>query len=337
VFPENGPWVEALAHKGITCLQRQFTSLDKSHLIRSIRSFIYWYSVIKRHNVDIIHVNEHDNYPVIKHVAGLMNIPTVVGVRFVLDGGYGKWAFGSSHRPSNLLFTSQDQLDKSKHDLPTDFPASRISVIGNGRNLEPLRSQVQDFKANSAKKDGKSIVIGTASVIRPRKRIEDFIETIEELLNSGCNVKGVIAGGGKFADEKYFAYLQSLVKEKALNSSITFLGNVENVSEFYGSIDIFLSTSELETFGMSVLEAMACGLPVVTYEGGSVKEVLDDPQYTTQTGDKKDLFLKTKILVQNEKERELLGAKNRQRAFSTFDGQIIADRIMKVYEENMKQ
>jgi glycosyltransferase involved in cell wall biosynthesis len=93
-----------------------------------------------------------------------------------------------------------------------------------------------------------------------------------------------IVGGGR--DEKYVASLHSLVAELGISDDVVFVGAVplEQTLRFYQAADLFVYPSLNETFGLPILEAMACGCPVVTSDTSAMPEtaggaaVLADPK-----------------------------------------------------------
>lgn len=94
----------------------------------------------------------------------------------------------------------------------------------------------------------------------------------------------VIVGPGR--DEKYLAGLHSLAAELGIAADVVFVGGVplEETVSFYRAADIFVYPSLNETFGLPILEAMACGCPVVTSDTSAMPEiaggaaVLSDPK-----------------------------------------------------------
>jgi glycosyltransferase involved in cell wall biosynthesis len=94
----------------------------------------------------------------------------------------------------------------------------------------------------------------------------------------------VIVGAGR--DEKYLAQLHSLAAELGITRDLVFVGGVplEETVRFYQAADVFVYTSFNETFGLPILEAMACGCPVVTSDTSAMPEiaggaaVLSDPK-----------------------------------------------------------
>jgi glycosyltransferase involved in cell wall biosynthesis len=93
-----------------------------------------------------------------------------------------------------------------------------------------------------------------------------------------------IVGAGR--DEKYLASLQSLAAELGIASDVVFVGPVplEETVSFYRAADVFVYPSLNETFGLPILEAMACGCPVVTSDTSAMPEtaggaaILSDPR-----------------------------------------------------------
>ena len=62
---------------------------------------------------------------------------------------------------------------------------------------------------------------------------------------------------------------------KSLVGSVSFAGSVENVHEYLQAADVFAFPSEREAFGLSVIEAMACGLPVVSTNPGGLADIVN--------------------------------------------------------------
>ncbi len=93
-------------------------------------------------------------------------------------------------------------------------------------------------------------------------------------------------GGAGAAAEKHIAQLHSLAAELGISSDVVFVGKVplEETVRFYQAADVFVYPSLNETFGLPILEAMACGCPVVTSDTSAMPEtaggaaVLSDPR-----------------------------------------------------------
>jgi glycosyltransferase involved in cell wall biosynthesis len=168
--------------------------------------------------------------------------------------------------------------------------------------------------------------------LRARKRLEEFIEVVAGLAEKDPRVVGVLAGDAMPGDEDYRDRLQRLVAEPRYRPHVRMLGNIDDIEPFYQGIDIAVSTSEYETFGNSVCEAMACGRPVVGYTGGSVAEVVGDTGRIVATGDTAALSSALATLVDNAALRSELGTAARTRVRDEYSPARSFERVSRIYE-----
>lgn len=129
---------------------------------------------------------------------------------------------------------------------------SPISIIPNTLS----RAYIEDkMKSNPTKNE---VVLGTASRLAGVKGIGISILTLAELLSRGVNAKLLIAGKGPDETE-----LKQLVRNKGLESHVTFLGYCEDLKTFYEEVHIYMSTSFAESFGLSCLAAQHHCVPCI--------------------------------------------------------------------------
>lgn len=119
------------------------------------------------------------------------------------------------------------------------------------------------------------------SNFRPVKRVTDVVE-IFSLVRETIPAKLVLMGDGP--DRGTAEYL---VRKKRLQKDVFFLGKQDNVYEKLAAADLFLLPSELESFGLAALEAMACEVPVIATDVGGLPEVVEDgvDGYLVEPGD----------------------------------------------------
>lgn len=105
---------------------------------------------------------------------------------------------------------------------------------------------------------------------------EVFIKIIDQLIKKGLNVHGLIVGGHHPSKEKYFNYINGLCKSLGLSRNITFTGHRSDLREIMSISDIVFSLTRNppEAFGMTTLEALCLGTPVIAYNLGGAGEVL---------------------------------------------------------------
>jgi glycosyltransferase involved in cell wall biosynthesis len=142
---------------------------------------------------------------------------------------------------------------------------------------------------------------------------------------------GVLAGAAPPGDEIYEREMRELWEARALGGRLRWLGNLDAIEPFMQGIDIFVSTSGHETFGMSICEAMACGRPVVAYRAGSAGEVVGAAGIVAETADLEALTSGVERLIVDPSLRRTLGDQARARVASTFDPRVSLAELGAVY------
>jgi N-acetyl-alpha-D-glucosaminyl L-malate synthase BshA len=155
-----------------------------------------------------------------------------------------------------------------------------IEVIPNFVNCDLYqRSNDLELRAKWAP-DGEPILMHLSN-FRPVKRVTDAVE-IFALVREKIPAKLVLIGDGPDR-----ASAEWLVRQKHLRRDVLFLGKQDRVQEKLGLADLFLLPSELESFGLAALEAMACEVPVIATNVGGVPEVVENgvDGYLVEPGD----------------------------------------------------
>ena len=109
-------------------------------------------------------------------------------------------------------------------------------------------------------------VIGTAGRLAPRKGIEEFIDFAAALHARLPTARFVIAGEG---DPDYQRHLVNRISERGLGRTLSFAGFVSPIGRFWAAVDLAAFTSPGESFGLSLIEPVAAGVPAVGYVTGS--------------------------------------------------------------------
>jgi N-acetyl-alpha-D-glucosaminyl L-malate synthase BshA len=143
-----------------------------------------------------------------------------------------------------------------------------IEVIPNFVNCD-LYTRTPDPALRAQWAPNNELVLMHLSNFRPVKRITDAIE-IFALVRAKMPAKLVLIGDGP--DRGAAEYL---VRKKKLQKEVFFLGKQDQVYKFLSCADLFLLPSQLESFGLAALEAMACEVPVIATNVGGVPEVIE--------------------------------------------------------------
>lgn len=137
-----------------------------------------------------------------------------------------------------------------------------VEVINNGIDLDVFKPIESNFRAKYNLQD-KFIVLGVANVWEDRKGIKYFIELSEQLSE---DYKIVVVGVN---DKQKKQLPQNIL-------AITRTNDVKELAEIYTESDVFVNPTLEEVLGMTNLEALACGTPVITFDTGGSPECVDN-------------------------------------------------------------
>ena len=172
-----------------------------------------------------------------------------------------------------------------------------------------------------------------ASNFRPVKRITNVIEIFQRVLKKEP-ARLVFVGDGpeRSGAERY-------CHDNGLTDRVLFLGRQDNLPDLLGCADVFLLPSELESFGLVALEAMACEVPVVATLVGGLPEVVvhGETGYLANLGDVDSMANYTLEILRNPALRRRMGAEGRRRAVEMFDQQKIVPVYERYYERILNQ
>lgn len=170
---------------------------------------------------------------------------------------------------------------------------------------------VDFFLPGRRKEISNLITIAFVGTLWPPKRVDRIINLARICFENNLNVFFNIFGEGINRRE-----LEELAANQGiLNKNIRFFGRISDPHYAYNSSDILILTSDHEGTPNVILEAMACGLPILSTNVGDVKELIDDGinGFLVNIEDEITLFSKLKILCEDSKLREQMGKNNRNK------------------------
>lgn len=179
------------------------------------------------------------------------------------DANYGE-VISYSLNQSDCVTSVSESL---KNDTYKFFSVNKdISVIPNFINTEKYRRNSDMCSRSAFASPGEYILMHTSN-FRKVKRVDDVIEIFNEV-NKIKPSKLILAGDGP---ER--SYIEQLCTKNNISERVFFLGKQDNIEKILSISDVFLMPSETESFGLAALEAMACGVPVVSTNTGGLPEV----------------------------------------------------------------
>ena len=145
------------------------------------------------------------------------------------------------------------------------LPPSAVPVVGNGIDLDAFRGpQRRGLRGAGAR-------LLCVARLAPAKNHALLLRTVARLRESGRDVSLTLVGDGPLRGR-----LEELARELGISERVRFAGRRTDTPAFYRDCDLFVLLSDYEGMPMSIIEAMASGLPVVATRAGGVAELVDD-------------------------------------------------------------
>ena len=185
------------------------------------------------------------------------------------------------------------------------------------------------------------ILVGMISRITPKKGHLDLIRLAPKLLEQQPELRFLIVGGWYPHDKKLFIQCFQEIKRLDLGPYFFWSGprGVPDVRPYLAATDIFLSLAYEESFGLSVIEAMAAGLPVVGPKAGAIPEIITNgvegyliPLSDFAGGPGEELATAVTKLAADAELRKKMGADSRAKVTEKFALSLILKKLEAVYE-----
>ncbi len=213
------------------------------------------------------------------------------------------WARRAALRRSTVVLPSRTLVGIAA--TQWKLGAARLRYIPNGVDLTRFAC-LPDHPA------GASPVIGIVAALRPEKNVARLLRAFHL---AGAAGRLVVVGAGA---ER--AALEGLAAQLGLGNRVRFMGHVEDPGQVYHSFDIFALSSVTEQMPLSILEAMATGLPVVATDVGDIRTMLaaeNGPYVVAQ--DDAAFAAGLRALLANPALRRQVGRANRAKAEADYD------------------
>lgn len=215
------------------------------------------------------------------------------------------------------------------------FPTSKVSVIPNGLDVgqsagedsERLRSEFRRF--HSIPPD--ALVVGTLGELRELKGQRDLILAANEVSAQFPDCRFIIVGKDNTADKSFRRELKRLVKVLGMEERFLWLDWLDDTASFFAAIDLFVSPSHSESFGLAMLEAMAYGKAIVATQTDGARELFGRDAQLVKVADPVSLAHAVSDLLASDEARRAAGETNRERAGKLFPLKTMIDRTEELY------
>ncbi len=305
----------------VICLHKQAGNDPKIHL--KIWQLLRQLKPVCTHTYNISTLE----YNVISFLAGIKKRIHAEHGRDIydLDGSNKKYQY--LRRFVNPFVTQWIPVSKELDDwLVRDvkLPKSKVNLIYNGIDLELYNPKKYQNK--------KQFIVGTVGRMAAVKDQLTLIKAIEILITEYPEFKNIIRLD-VVGDGELYSSLQSYIEEHSLTANIKLLGARNDVANILQSFDVFVLPSLAEGIPLTILEAMATSLPVISTRVGGVPELIENDinGYLISPQDVNSLAIKIRHYIDRPELIKKHGNNGRLKVEESFSLQAMTDQYLKVY------
>lgn len=267
VVPGEGQFTDVLVETGVPHTIFPFRPLDWRKPLEAVKTTLAWRSIMRKVNPTLIHANGFDLSRSFALAAGSLDIPYITHVRFPVEPEGARWVLRGLPKPTAFIFNSQAMQDRLWPDVIKHAPVSWPFTVHNAVDLSTFTpapwTEPPPYR------------VGIVANFALFKRHEDFLRMAAEMLKTRQDLEFVIVGDDTEGSGRR-AVLENLATELGVAPYARFLGHRADIPDIMRQLHVLIVPSQFEPFGRVVIEAMACGRPVVASRDGGIPEIITD-------------------------------------------------------------
>jgi D-inositol-3-phosphate glycosyltransferase len=353
-LPEIAEWINGIRIIHVPAGPPEFVPKEELlPFMQDFTSYVLHFFKCQRKAYDLVHPNFWMSGLVAAEVKKTLGIPFVI--TFHALGRVRRQHQGKADRFPNDRFDIEDRLvaeaDRIVAECPQDeedlirlYNADpvRVTIVPCGfdpTEIWPISKPLARFALGLPPEEKVILQLGR---LVPRKGIDTAIRGFAHLVKDyGIEARLLVVGGESEDPDPALtpeiARLTEIAKEGGVEDRVTFVGRRgrEALKYYYSAADIFVTTPLYEPFGITPVEAMACGTPVIGSNVGGIKFTVRDGEtgYLVPASDPEALAERLNYLYEHPKLMGLLSRQAVRRANDLFTWQSVAASVAAVYEE----
>lgn len=277
--------------------------------------------VIDKEDIDVVHLHWTKDLPFVvlakllsKKKPALTQTRNMTMTRFKSDF-YHKWIYKNIDMMLAVTYQVKEQL---KTFIPKDI-CPKIEVLYMGTETPSEISAKDEDILRDQYKIKKRFTVGIVGRIEKEKGQYLVINAVEKLIKKGLEAQVLIVGAAM--EDAYLTALKADVSSRNLDEYVIFTGFTKEAQKLMQLCNTLVLATPRETFGLVLIEAMACGICVVGTNNGGPLEIIDDNEtgLLFEKDNSDDLSQKIELLLRDKGFREKLALAGKIKANEKFD------------------
>ena len=294
---------------------------------------------VRRQRIEVVHVHMARDYSLASYAARRNRQTKFIATRHVL------FQLNRLHRHTLARATRVIAVSRAvANELRAQgiVSESQIAVVPNGIDVERFNRARAGFdRAQFLRSMGlpaDCLLVGSIGELRTLKRHDDVIRAAALIVKKFPATHFVLAGLDTSASGEVRRRLEKLVIDLGLKDCFYFLGWLDAAEKLLCALDVFVSASETESFGLAIVEAMAAGAAVVATETEGAKEVVEDQKtgILVPIGNVESIASAVNELLVDSERRRNLGARAKEIASHKFSLKRMVDEIERIYAADLR-
>lgn len=230
-------------------------------------------------------------------------------------------------RHSSGVIVNSDALRRQL--FGADAP-EKVRTIWNGVDLDPPAAVSKPTLPHDIPPGAR--LTGICGRLGENKGIDVYLHAVARLGDGFGDVHHLVIGSGPAGQ---LTKLRALAARLGIAKRVHFLGFRDDAPTLLGRLSVLVSASKHETFGRTLIEAMAQGVPVVATKSGGPEEIVEDgiSGFLVEIGDAEAIVEKMKRLLADPALAQTMGAAGHARAFAHFDIRRTAASVQETFDD----
>ena len=339
-------WVNALSERGheVMLVTRPDQKDEKGHISKKVKIVYLKYGGTKGYYLNVFELRKvyktfNPDVTNVHYASGYATMVRLAKLKHVVLSCWGSDVYDFPFQSKTKMRILCKNLRYADTIASTSYAmAKQVKLLLKDENqmvyVTPFGVDTDKFKKVNSPKGAKK-VIGIVKYLEPIYDVQLLIRAFKLVHDVYNNVELKIYGDGKLRSE-----LEELTKELSISEDVHFYGTIPNfeVPNALNDMDIFVNCSLQESFGVAIVEAMACQLPVVATDTEGFKEVIENGKTGFILHDRKPETMANKLLelLKDDKMASSFANCAREKVIREYDWNKNVEHMVDIYLKTSK-